>query len=102
PGGLFPKCRGFPWGIAAWRCDNRVRKPPASGATSGFTARPSEDQMMRNAGRQYGTVDAARRKEMTGLAFVQGLASGALPHNTMAGTLGYEIVEAEKGRVVVI
>lgn len=58
--------------------------------------------MMRNAGRQYGTVDAAQRKEMTGLAFVRGLASGALPHNTMAGTLGYEIVEAEKGRVVVI
>jgi uncharacterized protein (TIGR00369 family) len=51
--------------------------------------------------RQYGTVSAERRKEMTGLEFVQGLANGTLPHNTMAGTLGYEIVEAEKGRVVV-
>lgn len=52
-------------------------------------------------GRQYGTVSADRRREMTGLEFVQGLASGTLPHNTMAGTLGYQIVEAEKGRVVV-
>ena len=51
--------------------------------------------------KQYGTVSAERQKEMTGLEFVQGLANGTLPHNTMAGTLGYEIVEAEKGRVVV-
>lgn len=52
-------------------------------------------------GRQYGTVSADRRREMTGLEFVQGLADGTLPHNTMAGTLGYEIAEAKKGRVVV-
>jgi len=51
--------------------------------------------------KQYGTVSAERQKEMTGLEFVQGLANGTLPHNTMAGTLGYEIVEAERGRVVV-
>ena len=51
--------------------------------------------------KQYGTVSAERQKEMTGLEFVQGLANGTLPHNTMAGTLGYEIVEAEKGRVVI-
>ena len=51
--------------------------------------------------KQYGTVSAERQKEMTGLEFVKGLADGTLPHNTMAGTLGYEIVEAEKGRVVV-
>ena len=51
--------------------------------------------------KQYGTVSAEQQKEMTGLEFVQGLANGTLPHNTMAGTLGYEIVEAEKGRVVV-
>ena len=50
---------------------------------------------------KYGTVSAEQRKEMTGLEFVQGLANGTLPHNTMAGTLGYRIVEAEKGRVVV-
>ncbi|WIM09060.1 PaaI family thioesterase [Enhydrobacter sp.] len=50
--------------------------------------------------RTYGTVSADKRREMDGLAFVRGLADGTLPLNTMAGTLGYEIVEAEKGRVV--
>lgn len=38
---------------------------------------------------------------MTGLAFVQGLAAGSLPPNTMARTLGYDIVEATYGRIVV-
>jgi uncharacterized protein (TIGR00369 family) len=38
---------------------------------------------------------------MTGLEFVQGLADGTLPLNTMAKTLGYDISEAENGRVVV-
>ncbi len=51
--------------------------------------------------KEYGTVDAERLKEMSGLEFVQGLASGALPLNTIARTLGYDVVEAEKGRVVV-
>src|SRR5215471_13550708 len=49
----------------------------------------------------YGTVSAGRKKEMSGLEFVQGLANGTLPLNTMAATLGYDVVEAEKGRVVV-
>jgi uncharacterized protein (TIGR00369 family) len=48
----------------------------------------------------YGTVSAEQQKELSGLAFVQGLVSGALPLNTMAQTLGYDIVEAERGRVV--
>jgi uncharacterized protein (TIGR00369 family) len=39
---------------------------------------------------------------MSGLAFVQGLADGTLPLNTIAGTLGYEISEAVSGRVVVV
>ena len=39
---------------------------------------------------------------MTGLEFVQGLADGTLPLNTMAKTLGYEIAEAENGRVLVM
>ncbi len=50
--------------------------------------------------RTYGTVSAERQKEMTGLEFVQGLATGTLPLNTMAKTLGYDIIEAELGRVV--
>src|SRR5215475_16132128 len=49
----------------------------------------------------YGTVSAEQQNAMTGLEFVQGLADGTLPHNTIAETLGYDIVEAEKGRVVV-
>jgi uncharacterized protein (TIGR00369 family) len=53
------------------------------------------------AGRTYGTVSAEARKEMTGLEFVQGLADRSLPLNTIAQTLGYDVVEAEQGRVVV-
>ena len=49
----------------------------------------------------YGTVSDAQKQQMSGLEFVQGLASGALPLNTIAGTLGYDIAEAERGRVVV-
>ena len=51
--------------------------------------------------RTYGTVSADRQKEMSGLAFVRGLADGTLPLNTIAETLGYDIAEAEVGRVVV-
>jgi uncharacterized protein (TIGR00369 family) len=51
--------------------------------------------------RAYGTVSADRQKEMTGLEFVQGLADGTLPLNTMARTLGYDVSEAGNGRVVV-
>lgn len=49
----------------------------------------------------YGTVDPEARREMTGLEFVQGLADGTLPLNTIAETLGYDVVEATSGRVVV-
>src|SRR3954471_18236112 len=56
---------------------------------------------MPNASKTYGTVSADRQKEMTGLAFVQGLVDGTLPLNTMAKTLGYDVTEAANGRVVV-
>lgn len=49
----------------------------------------------------YGTVPAEKRREMSGLEFVQGLASGALPLNTIARTLGYDVIEATTGRVVI-
>jgi uncharacterized protein (TIGR00369 family) len=49
----------------------------------------------------YGTVSEERRRELTGLEFVQGLADGTLPLNTIAQTLGYDVIEAESGRVVV-
>jgi uncharacterized protein (TIGR00369 family) len=51
--------------------------------------------------RTYGTISPDRRKQMTGLEFVQGLADGSLPLNTLAQTLGYDISEAVSGRVVV-
>jgi uncharacterized protein (TIGR00369 family) len=53
------------------------------------------------ASRTYGTVGADRRKEMSGLEFVQGLVDGTLPLNTIAETLGYDVTEAASGRVVV-
>ena len=51
--------------------------------------------------KSYGTVSADRRKEMSGLEFVQGLADGTLPLNTIARTLGYDVTEATSGRVVI-
>ena len=51
--------------------------------------------------RTYGTVSAERKKEMSGLEFVQGLADGTLPLNTIAQTLRYDVTEAASGRVVV-
>ena len=49
----------------------------------------------------YGTVADERQREMSGLEFVQGLADGTLPLNTIAKTLGYDMTEAANGRVVV-
>lgn len=57
--------------------------------------------MASSVGRTYGTVSTEKQKAMTGLDFVKGLADGTLPLNTIAKTLGYEIVEAEAGRVVI-
>jgi len=51
--------------------------------------------------RTYGTVSAEQRKTMSGLEFVQGLADGTLPLNTIARTLGYDVTAATSGRVVV-
>jgi len=53
------------------------------------------------AGKTYGTVRADFRKEISGLEFVRGLADGTLPLNMIARTLGYDVVAAEKGRVLV-
>src|SRR3954469_4223253 len=44
-----------------------------------------------DARKTYGTVSAEQRHEMSGLQFVQGLADGTLPLNTIAGTLGYDV-----------
>src|SRR6478736_2790330 len=50
----------------------------------------------------YGTVSPEQQKQMSGLEFVHGLASGALPLNTIAQTLGFDVGEAESGRVVIM
>jgi uncharacterized protein (TIGR00369 family) len=52
--------------------------------------------------KSYGTVGLDKRKAMSGLEFVQGLANGTLPLNTMAQTLGYDVTEATNGRVVIV
>jgi len=49
----------------------------------------------------YGTVSSDRQREMNGLEFVRGLVDGTLPLNTIAETLGYDVTEAVRGRVVV-
>jgi uncharacterized protein (TIGR00369 family) len=51
-------------------------------------------------GKRYGTASAAERAK-PGLEFVRGLVDGTQPLNTMARTLGYDVVEASEGRVVV-
>ena len=51
--------------------------------------------------KSYGVINPERQREMTGLEFVRALVSGELPLNTMARTLGYDIVEADEGRVVI-
>ena len=51
--------------------------------------------------KSYGVITPERQREMTGLEFVRALVSGELPLNTMARTLGYDIVEADEGRVVI-
>lgn len=54
------------------------------------------------AAKTYGTVGAAAQRAMTGLEFVQGLATGTLPLNTFARTLGYDVTEAANGHVVIV
>jgi uncharacterized protein (TIGR00369 family) len=56
--------------------------------------------MKEAAGKRYGTAGAEDRAR-PGLEFVRGLVDGTLPLNTMARTMGYDVVEASEGRVVV-
>jgi uncharacterized protein (TIGR00369 family) len=58
---------------------------------------------MMQAGRKkrFGVIDEDQKRKMSGLEFVQGLVDGSLPLNPMAETLGYDVVDASKGRVVV-
>ena len=51
--------------------------------------------------KRYGVVSPEDQAALGGLEFVEGLVNGTLPLNSMARTLGYDIVEASPGRVVV-
>ena len=51
-------------------------------------------------GKRFGVIDDDQQRALNGLEFVQGLVDGTLPLNAMAETLGYDIVEVAKGRVV--
>ena len=51
--------------------------------------------------KRYGIASVDEQRTLGGLEFVQGLVSGSLPLNTMARTLGYDIVAASTGRVTV-
>jgi uncharacterized protein (TIGR00369 family) len=51
--------------------------------------------------RTYGTASTDRQEQMSGLEFIQGLVDGTLPLNTIAETLGYDVTEVVRGRVVV-
>jgi hypothetical protein len=50
------------------------------------------------ANKTYGTVSPERQKAMSGLEFVKGLVSGALPLNTIAQTLDYDAGQCRRYR----
>src|SRR5262245_45906959 len=52
-------------------------------------------------GKRFGVIPDEQQRALSGLEFVQGLVDGTLPLNSMAQTLGYDVVEVSKGRVVV-
>jgi len=51
--------------------------------------------------KRFGVVADEQQREMSGLEFVQGLVAGTLPLNSMAQTLGYDIVEVSSGHVAI-
>jgi uncharacterized protein (TIGR00369 family) len=55
-----------------------------------------------SSGKRFGVIDDEQQRAMSGLEFVQGLVDGTLPLNSMAETLGYDVVEVSKGRVVAV
>ncbi len=48
----------------------------------------------------YGTVPAAALLALDGLSLLRGIIAGSLPAPPIAETLGFALVEAERGRVV--
>jgi uncharacterized protein (TIGR00369 family) len=85
------------------RSESGERRRNANGRLMPTHLQLSEQKTMpsRIANKTYGTVSADRQKEMSGLEFVQGLADGTLPLNTIAESLCYDVTEAVSGRVVI-
>jgi hypothetical protein len=54
-----------------------------------------------NREKRFGVISVEDRDPLSGLEFVEGLVSGALPLNTMARTLQYDVLEVSVGKVVV-
>jgi len=79
-----------------------LRAPDAE-AIIAIRFQPARSVIMKetSAGKRFGIVDDGQQRAMSGLEFVRGLVDGTLPLNTMAQTLGYDVVEVSKGRVVV-
>jgi uncharacterized protein (TIGR00369 family) len=50
--------------------------------------------------KRFGVVADEQQRALSGIEFVQGLAGGTLPLNSMAQTLGYDIIGVAKGHVV--
>jgi uncharacterized protein (TIGR00369 family) len=61
-----------------------------------------EDMTQPDRKRHFGVIDEDQRRKISGLEFVQALADGTLPLNPMAETLGYDVVDVSKGRVIVV
>lgn len=51
---------------------------------------------------KYGVVTAETLRSMSGLEFLTGIASGKLPQPPIAETLGFHLVEVERGRAVFV
>src|ERR1700722_17866818 len=79
----------------------RNRQNGQAGTDSLTGELPVKPMPSRVASKTYGTVSVDKQRQMSGLEFVQGLVDGSLPLNPMAKTLGYDITEAEIGRVVI-
>src|SRR5262245_174276 len=87
----------------------RLRRPAPVGVSARGAAASSRAavsiggrRMTQSAtGKPVGVASADQRRAMSGLDFVQGLVSGTVPLNSMAQTLGYDIVEASRGRVAI-
>ena len=77
-----------------------VNDIPAPHAVAEIALHRSHAMTGSAARKRFGVVSDDEQRRMSGLEFVRGLVEGTLPLNTMAETLGYDVVEVSTGRVV--